>query len=121
MTGEDDFVNVSDINQYRSPRNCTECDLYRLISVNKKRWVVFTPPTLSTSFQGLDNPNRRINKIFEELAPFFDAFVQNTFSVSVTNLVYSCALLRFNPQRFFSVVYRFAFHGCFSGSHTRSS
>jgi hypothetical protein len=116
MIGEDDFVNVSDINQYRSPHNCTECDLCLLGSVNKKRWMAFTPPTLPTSFQELDGPNRRINKIFEELAPFFDAFVQNTFRrVLVTNLVHSCALLRFNPQCFFSVVCRFVFHGRFSG------
>ena len=27
MIGEDDFVNVSSINQYRSPQNCTECDM----------------------------------------------------------------------------------------------
>lgn len=82
--------------------------------------MAFTPPTLSTSFQGLDNPNRRINKIFEELAPFFDAFVQNTFRrVLVTNLVHSCALLRFNPQCFFSVVCRFVFHGCFSRLYKR--
>jgi len=93
------------------PQNYTECDLCLPGSVNKKRWMAFTPPALTSPFQELNNRSHCKNKTFAERAAvtqvpeFFDAFARKIFRrVVVTNLIFN--------QRHFFIVCRDAFLYC---------
>jgi hypothetical protein len=108
--------NDPDLVQVFRPPNCTECDLCLPESVNKKRWMAFAPPALTSPFEELDDRSHYQDKTFAERAAvtqvpeFFDALARKFFRrVVVANLIFN--------TRYFFIVCRDSFLYCSFGFH----